>query len=174
MLNQALVLSMAYFRTASLSSSCTLFQRAMRPATQQPVVFEPPNFPWPSDRCPRASRDLCTTSWRPRSLETFTAGTFQSILNWTCHLHKMRNIPSDSDASKTATAFRFSFACDVCPSSGQTDSFAPKLPSTLPWAVSLGWPPQQKNLYIYYSNLSAFDLWVFCFDLLQLVTSSWH
>ena len=49
MLNQALVLSMAYFRTASLSSSCTLFQRAMRPATQQPVILSLQIFPgqWP-------------------------------------------------------------------------------------------------------------------------------
>ena len=30
------------------------------------------------------------------------------------------------DVSTTATIFKFSFACEVCPSSGQTDSFAPK------------------------------------------------
>ena len=50
---------------------------------QQPSnpSFWASKFSLASDRCPRASRDLCTTSWRPRSLETLTAGTLQSILN---------------------------------------------------------------------------------------------
>ena len=123
--NHALVLSMASFRTASLSLTCTLTLLMCNPPSNPATRhFGPPNFPWPvTDARERpeifAQHPGDDIRWRHVQLEPCNQSQ-------TCHQNKMKVKSKHSDVSKTATTFKFSFACEVCPSSGQTDSFAPK------------------------------------------------
>ena len=78
--NHASLLSMAHCRTASSSPTCTRFQCAIRPATQQPVILCLQIFPgqW---LMPESVQRSLHNLLRQCLLETSTPGTLQSIPN---------------------------------------------------------------------------------------------
>ena len=94
------------------------------PSNPATLDFVPPNLPWPvtdARERPEIFAQPPGDHIRWRRLQPESCNPSQ-----TCHQHKLRNL--HLDVSRTASTFNFSFACGVCPSSGQTDSFAPKQP----------------------------------------------
>ena len=94
------------------------------PSNPATLDFVPPNLPWPvtdARERPEIFAQPPGDHIRWRRLQPEPCNPSQ-----TCHQHKLRNL--HLDVARTASTFNFSFACEVCPSSDQTDSFAPKQP----------------------------------------------